>query len=154
MTNLSFTSKNPLSVGKIVNKEDFLKCDLIPQEIKAMIGTKGEFFLMIFVPREDIIKASFFPCKDAHIEKILIKLSEFSPELVKGISEVLKDLKLAEHILHTTGLCFSTEACFYESYLHLAPDENIPISSVKEAFLKVPKVLDVIVEELHIEKTP
>jgi hypothetical protein len=149
---LSTASKSPLSVGKIVNKEQFLQCDLIPEEVKAIIGKKGEFFLMIFVPREDIVKASFFPCKDAHIEKILIKLSEFSPELVKGISEVLKELKLAEHILHTTGLCFSTEACYYESYVHLSPDENISNKTVKAAFSRVPKVLDVTIEPILVEK--
>jgi hypothetical protein len=152
VTNVSTASKSPLSVGKIVNKEQFLKCDLIPEEVKGIIGKKGEFFLMIFVPREDIVKASFFPCKDANIEKILIKLSEFSPELVKGISEVLKDLKLAEHILHTTGLCFSTEACYYESYLHLSPDENISNDTVKAAFSRVPKVLDVVIEPILVEK--
>ncbi len=149
---MSTASKSPLSVGKIVNKEHFLKCDLIPQEVKEIIGKKGEYFLLIFVPREDIVKASFFPCKDAHIEKILIKLSEFSPELVKGISEVLKELKLAEHILHTTGLCFSSEACFYESYLHLSPDENIAIGTVKDAFSQVPKVLDVVIEPIPVEE--
>jgi len=145
-------TKNPLSVGHIVNKEHFLQCELIPEEVKEIIGNKGNFFLMIYVPREDLVKASFFPCKDAHIEKILIKLLEFSPELVKGISEVLKELKLAEHILHTTGLCFSSEACFYESYLHLSPEENISIDAVKNAFSQVPKVLEVVIEQIPIEQ--
>ncbi|OLS14020.1 MAG: hypothetical protein RBG13Loki_2335 [Promethearchaeota archaeon CR_4] len=145
-------NKNPLSVGKIVNKEHFLGCDLIPVDVKDIMGNKGNYFLLIFVPREDLVKASFFPCNDAHIEKILIKLSEFSPELVKGISEVLKELTLAEHILHTTGLCFSSEACFYESYVHLSPEENISISAVKDAFSRVPKVIDVIIEPVPIEQ--
>ncbi len=149
---MSTASKSPLSVGKIVSKAHFLKCELIPEEVKDIIAKKGDFFLMIFVPREDIVKASFFPCRDAHIEKILIKLSEFSPELVKGISEVLKELKLAEHILHTTGLCFSSEACFYESYLHLSPDENISTDTVKHAFSQVPKVLDVVIEPVAVEE--
>jgi hypothetical protein len=70
---------------------------------------------------------------------------------VKGISEVLKNLNLAEHILHTTGLCFSSEACFYESYIHMGPDEAIDEDSIKSAFMEVPKVLEVLVEPIPVE---
>jgi len=145
-------SQNPLSIGKIVNQEKFLQCELIPSEVKDIIGNSGDFFLMIYVPRDDIVKASFFPSKDANIKKILIKLEEFSPELVKGISEVLKNLNLSEHILHTTGLCFSSEACFYESYIHMGPEDDLDEDSVKSAFMEVPKVIEVIVEPIPVEE--
>ena len=144
--------ENPISIGKIVNKELFLKCDLIPQSVKNTIESAGKYFLMIFVPRQDLVKASFYPRPDANISKILIKLRKFSPELVNDISVVFNKLQLTEHVIHTTGLCSSAEACFYESYAHLSSEGKISIETLKEAFSQVPEVLDVIITPVPEEK--
>ena len=107
--------KNKISIGKILSKEDF-RSTIFPEEVKYEIN-EAPYYLLIFISREDSIKISCFPAHTQNIKKILIKLIEFSPDLVKGISTVLNELNLSRDILHTTGICYELENCFYETYL-------------------------------------
>ncbi|MHA1730494.1 MAG: hypothetical protein ACTSU5_01045 [Promethearchaeota archaeon] len=143
--------KSPLSIGKLIGAETFRGDALIPEEVKEKIGGKGDYFLLIFVPREDVVKISVFPCKSSKIKKILIQLQEFSPELVKGISQVLNDLELTDYIMHTTGLCFSAESCYYETYLDTTDIANDKLAGIKDKFMEVPSVMEVEVTPVPVE---
>ena len=127
------------------------KNDIIPDEIKSEI-LDSPYYLLIFISREDVVKINCFPSKTEAIKKILIKLQEFSPDLVKGISSVLKELNLSKDILHTTGLCYEMENCFYETYLIAdafdAESGSITIESIKEKFKSVAKVINVVIEDI------
>jgi hypothetical protein len=71
---------------------------------------------------------------------------------VKGISTVLNDLKLSKDILHTTGICYELENCFYETYLlgDTLKSGNMSIDAIKEKFLAIEKIVDVSIEDIHI----
>lgn len=142
--------KNKISIGLIINKED-LNSTLFPEEVKNEI-IDSPFYLLIFISREDVIKISCFPSKTNVIKKILIKLLEFSPELVKGISNVLNELNLSKDILHTTGICYELENCFYETYLigEALQSGNITLDEIKQKFMSIEKVVNVIVEDIPI----
>jgi hypothetical protein len=136
--------KNKISVGLIISKDDF-NSTIFPEEVKSEI---------IDTPysREDSIKISCFPTKTKNIKKILIKLIEFSPDLVKGISTVLGKLNLSQDILHTTGICYELEKCFYETYL-LGDSLNtggITNEEIKKNFLAIDKVVNVEIEDISI----
>ena len=115
VNNNSIKQKNKISIGKILSKDDF-KSTIFPEEVKNEIND-APYYLLIFISREDSIKISCFPTQTQDIKKILIKLTEFTPDLVKGISTVLNELNLSKDILHTTGICYELENCFYETYL-------------------------------------
>ncbi|MHA1472919.1 MAG: hypothetical protein ACTSQW_07470, partial [Promethearchaeota archaeon] len=85
--NNSGKQKNKISIGKILPKQDFMNT-FFPEDVKMEIND-APFYLLIFISREDSIKISCFPANTNNIKKILIKLVEFSPDLVKGISTVL-----------------------------------------------------------------
>lgn len=142
--------KNKISIGLLINKED-LNSTLFPEEVKNEI-MDSPYYLLIFISREDVIKISCFPSKTNMIKKILIKLLEFSPDLVKGISNVLNELNLSKDILHTTGICYELENCFYETYL--IGDSlimgNITIDGIKQKFMSIEKVVNVIVEDIPV----
>ncbi|MFW9951510.1 MAG: hypothetical protein ACFFKA_15445 [Candidatus Thorarchaeota archaeon] len=142
--------KNKISVGLII-KRDHLKATFFPDEIKNVIRD-SPFYLLIFISREDSIKISCFPTTTSNIRKILIKLIEFSPELVKGISTVLNELNLSKEILHTTGICYELENCFYETYLigDLLNMGKISLDNVKQKFMAIPQVVNVIIEDIPI----
>lgn len=143
--------KNKISVGLIITNNQIKNNDIIPDEIKSEI-LGSPYYLLIFISREGVVKINCFPSKTDAIKKILIKLKEFSPDLVKGISSVLKELNLSKDILHTTGLCYEMENCFYETYLIAdafdSESSNITIDSVKEKFTSIAKVVNVIVEDI------
>ncbi len=141
--------KNKISVGMIISNEDFKNNPIFPAEItKEVLDTP--YYLLIFISREDVVKISCFPSKTDKIKKVLIKLKEFSPELVKGISSVLKELDLSKNILHTTGLCYEMEHCFYETYLTC---ENLTsIEDVKQRFMDIVKVVSVSIDDIPIYK--
>ena len=144
-------TKNKISIGLIISNEDLKNNAIIPVEVTKEI-LDCPFYLLIFISREDVIKISCFPTSTNNIKKVLIHLTEFSPELVKGISSVLKDMNLSKHILHTTGLCYEMENCFYETYLvgdHLEANQ-ISIDSIKGKFLNIAKVIDVRIEDIPI----
>jgi hypothetical protein len=84
------------------------------------------------------------------IKKILIKLQEFSPEVVKGISEVLNSLQLNKDILHTTGICYELEKCFYETYLigEALQQGKVSVSLITEKFMSLARVNNVTIEDI------
>lgn len=140
--------KNKISSGLIISKDQMNNNPIFPAEIKAEI-TETPFYLLIYIPREDVIKINCFPLKTDTIKKILIKLTEFSPDLVKGISNVLKELNLSNDIIHTTGLCYEMEKCFYETYISgEAFKSNDLTEQIKQKFNAIAKVIDVLVEDI------
>jgi hypothetical protein len=144
--------KNKISIGKILSRDDF-NSTIFPEEVKGEIN-EAPYYLLIFISREDSIKISCFPTNTKKIKKILIKLVEFSPDLVKGISTVLNDLNLSKDILHTTGICYELENCFYETYLlgDTLISGTMSTEDIKEKFLAIEKIVDVSIENIPIHK--
>ncbi len=142
--------KNKISLGLIITKED-LKFTVFPDEVKEEI-IESPYYLLIFISREDVIKVSCFPTNTKLIKKILIKLEEFSPEIVKGISEVLSELNLSKDILHTTGICYELEKCFYETYLigDLLESGHLSAEMIKKKFLSIKRVNNIIIEDIPL----
>lgn len=134
--------KKQISYGRLIGKDDFAATSVIPDKVKQNLKKSGDYYLWIFIPGEDIIKLSVYPCPSASIKKILIRLKEFSPDLVKGISEVLKNFHLGEATIHTTGLCFSGQNCFYETYIDISQlvAQELSLEKIKEDFKNVHKV--------------
>jgi len=142
--------KNKISVGQIITYNDLANNPIFPSEIKEEI-LDSAYYLLIFISREDVVNISCFPTKNKNIKKILIKLKEFSPDLVKGISNVLNELNLSKEILHTTGLCYEMERCYYETYLvgDVIDSGELSLENIKDKFIAVANVISV-----HIESVP
>jgi len=141
--------KNKISVGLILTNNELNTNPIFPTEIKEEI-MNSPYYLLIFISREDVVKISCFPTQKRNIKKILIKLKEFSPDLVKGISNVLNELNLSKEILHTTGLCYEMEKCFYETYLigDIIDSGELTIDNIQEKFMSVANVIDVHIEDI------
>ena len=146
--NSDTSQKNKISNGLIITKEH-LKSTIFPEDVQNEI-IDAPYYLLIFISREDVIKIFCFPTQNKIIKKILIKLEEFSPEVVKGISEVLNDLQLNKDILHTTGICYELEKCFYETYLvgEALEKGNITVSLINKKFMAIPRVNRVSLEDI------
>ncbi|MFW9783543.1 MAG: hypothetical protein ACFFFB_14765 [Candidatus Heimdallarchaeota archaeon] len=139
--------KNKISVGLIINNNELNNNPIFPSEIKEEISN-SPYYLLIFISREDVVKISCFPTQNKNIKKILIKLKEFSPDLVKGISNVLNEMNLSKEILHTTGLCYEMEKCFYETYLigDIIDSGQLSLEDIQNKFMAVANVIDVNIE--------
>ncbi len=150
---MSEPSRKQISYGYLISKADFDKTNLIPPEGKKILK-KGTCYLFIFIPGEELLKLSVFPCENTTIKKILIRLKEFSPDLVKGITDVLKNFKLGDSAIHTTGLCFSGVNCFYETYMDATKMTNhdISIDDIEEDFRKIPRVEEVEIQDVPMKK--
>ncbi len=142
------SQKNKISNGLIITKEH-LKSTIFPEEVQNEIND-SPYYLLIFISREDVIKIFCFPTENKVIKKILIKLQEFSPEVVKGISEILNNLQLNKDILHTTGICYELEKCFYETYLigEALQQGKVSVSLITEKFMSLARVNNVTIEDI------
>ncbi|MHA1726090.1 MAG: hypothetical protein ACTSYC_04800 [Promethearchaeota archaeon] len=142
--------KNRISVGLLITNQQLFENPLFPEEVKEEI-MNAPYYLLIYISREDVVKISCFPSNKANVKKILIKLKEFSPDLVKGISKVLNDLNLSKNILHTTGLCYDLEKCFYETYLtaDLIESGQLHAETIKDKFMEIPNIMNVFIEDVH-----
>ncbi|MHA1804547.1 MAG: hypothetical protein ACTSU4_08420 [Promethearchaeota archaeon] len=142
--------KNKISVGLLITNQQLFENPFFPDEIKEEI-MNAPYYLLIYISREDVVKVSCFPTDKANVKKILIKLKEFSPDLVKGISKVLNDLNLSNNILHTTGLCYDLEKCFYETYLtaDLIESGQLTAQTIKDKFMEVPNITNVFIENVR-----
>ena len=144
------SNRQNISYGRVISQKIFMAEKLFPDELKEAIA-KTDYYLLVFIPDEKQGKLNILPVKNDNIKKILVKLETFSPELVKGISEVLNQLKLNDCLIHTSGLCFShNQGCFYETYVDLSNIKNQKTleNEIKEKFIKFSKVLDVKILEV------
>jgi len=142
-----------ISYGRLLNSHDFQNSTFIPNIVRKSLKLTSPYYLFIYIPADEIIKISIFPVENATIKKLLLRLKEFSPDLVKGISRVLKNFDLGDGTIHTTGLCFESVNCFYETYLDLTNIEkrNISIEEIRQEFLKVPRVDSVEIIDIPVE---
>ena len=133
-----------ISVGKLINRENLMNNSLIHDHAKAKLK-KSDFYLVILVPGEEILKLNIFAAKNSKITKVLVELAEFTPQTVEGIGDVLTNFELCDSIIHTTGLCFSGSNCFYESYMdmNLLDRKDFSIDKLKDSFLKIENVRSV-----------
>ncbi|WP_457556772.1 hypothetical protein [Candidatus Harpocratesius sp.] len=140
--------KKQISFGKLIDQAAYKNSSSIPERVKEKIA-ETPFYLFIYIPSDEILKISVFPIKSSKIKKILIRLNEFSPELVKGISDIMKKFNLGSGTIHTTGLCFESINCYYETYVSV---EDLPISleNLKNEFLRVPRVEEVKIIEIPL----
>lgn len=134
--------KNKISESEIISREELERNCIFPEEVRAELG-QTPYYLLIFIPRSDVVKINCFPINDKQILKLLIKLEEFSPNLVKGISDVLNEAINSEEVLHTTGLCFEQKNCFYETYLKAHSLDSDAKEKAKQSFLSLDKVISV-----------
>lgn len=140
--------KKQISYGKLIDQNGYKQTSSIPENVKEKIA-QTPYYLFIYIPSDEILKISVFPIKSAQIKKILIRLKEFSPDLVKGISEIMKKFNLGNSTIHTTGLCFENINCYYETYVS-AEDLDISLEKLKEEFLKVPRVEEVKIISIEV----
>ena len=73
---------------------------------------------------------------------------------MKGISKVLNKLNLSKDILHTTGICYELENCFYETYLlgNSLDSGETSINAIKEKFLAIDKIVNIVIEDIPIHQ--
>ncbi|MHA1775236.1 MAG: hypothetical protein DRO88_05945 [Promethearchaeia archaeon] len=151
VTEEKIKEKKQISFGKLIDQARYKKTTSIPDKVKEKIA-QTPYYLFIYIPSDEILKISVFPIKSARIKKILIRLKEFSPELVKGISEIMKKFNLGNSTIHTTGLCFEKINCYYETYVSI---DDLPISleKLRKEFLKVPRVEGVKIIDIQVTPT-
>jgi hypothetical protein len=141
--------KNKISESIIISREELTRNRVFPNEVRVELE-EAPFYLLIFVPRTDLVKINCFPVENKEILKLLISLEEFSPNLVKGISNIIKEVLKSEDILHTTGLCFEQKNCFYETYLKAETLDSAAKERVKKDFLALDKVKSVTYEPVKL----
>jgi hypothetical protein len=141
--------RNKISVSIIIDHDELITNNVFPDEIKYNI-IQSPYYLLIFIPRKDIIKINCFPISNKHIKKILIKIEEFSPEMVKGISKIFKELNLSKDIIHTTGICFELSDCYYESFLKAEILDSETLEKIKQKFMRLEKVIEIRFENVKV----
>lgn len=150
---MTMENRQQISYGKLISRAGYEQSRFFPEEMRDHLP-ETPYYLYIYVPAEKIIKVSIFSCENKNIKKILISLKEFAPELVKGISTVLKNFDLSKGTIHTTGLCFESSKCYYETYVDASKLEkmNISFEKIKDEFLKVERINDVRILEIPLEE--
>ncbi len=153
MSNIENEKKKQISYAKLISKDDYQNLGVVPDPVKKTLKKTGDFYLWVYIPGEDILKLSIYPLASDSISKILIRLEEFSPELIKGISEILQKLELGDNTIHTTGLCFSGENCYYETYINTASlSGKLTKERVEGEFSSIAKIREVKVIEIPLSK--
>ena len=141
--------RNKISVSLIIDYQELMNNNVFPNEIKNDV-IQTPYYLLIFIPRKDVIKINCFPISNKHVRKILIKIEEFSPDMVKGISKIFKELNLSKNIIHTTGICFELGECYYESFVKAEVLDSETLEKIKKKFMILEKVIEVQFEDVKV----
>lgn len=140
---------NQISKGMLLPRDEIEQLH-VPHDVLGKISADPKNFLVLFIPREDSLKINIIPCESTEVLKILVSLSEFSPQTIKSIADIIYTLHITT--IHTSGLCFRDDQCCYEAYVELKdPDKEkiqeeirakfIAINGCKEVFLDIMKTV-------------
>ncbi len=129
----------------MLTRENLKTLAMPPDALRQFTAEAGSY-LVIFNPRPDNMKISIIPCKTKEVLKIVVHLTEFSPQTVKNIADIIYDLRITT--VHTSGICFHEKECCYEAYVEMRGG-NIA-SSIKERFQKIPQFKAVDLEIIKV----
>ncbi|MEX2682964.1 MAG: hypothetical protein Q6373_015345 [Candidatus Sigynarchaeota archaeon] len=130
-----------ISTGIMLTREN-LTTLVIPPEALRQFTAEASSYLVIFNSRPDNMKISIIPCKAKEVLKIVVHLTEFSPQTVKSIADIIYDLRITT--VHTSGICFHEKECCYEAYVEMQGSDIM--STIKERFQKIPQFKAVDIE--------
>jgi hypothetical protein len=139
--------ENQISKGLLLPKGNIEQLHL-PHDVLGKITTNSKNFLVLFIPRADSLKINIIPCDAPEVLKILVNLSEFSPQTIKSIADIIYTLKIST--IHTSGLCFRDDKCCYEAYVEVKGDKGKIQDDVRSRFLQIEGCKSV---DLEIMKT-
>lgn len=138
-------TKNDLSRGQLLPRER-LAALRIPNEILENFSERN--FLVVIAPRSNIIKINVFPTDSKSIVKVLIKLREFSPYIVKKIASIIRRLSLPN--LFTSGMCVEENRCIYEAYIDKSK-LDVSLDDLRASFEEIGDIQAVEITELNLE---
>ncbi|MFX0100927.1 MAG: hypothetical protein ACFFCS_15230 [Candidatus Hodarchaeota archaeon] len=118
----------------------------VPHDVLGKITTDPKNFLVLFIPRADNLKINIIPCDAPEVLKIQVNLTEFSPQTIKSIAEIIYALNITT--IHTSGLCFRDNQCCYEAYVELTGDKEQIQEDIRVKFLKIEGCKEVILETI------
>ena len=126
--------ENQISKGMLLQRGNIEQLHL-PHDVLGKITTNSKNFLVLFIPRADSLKINIIPCDAPEILKILVNLSEFSPQTIKSIADIIYTLNITT--IHTSGLCFRENKCCYEAYVELTGDKENIQEEIRSKFMRV-----------------
>ena len=139
-----------LSWGKVFDKKSLGQIKLPENMIKTFINnTNKQKALVVFTPRQNLLKIDVFPVEDNEIFKIQLKLTQFSGNTVKAIGRIIREMNIPKN-LFTSGVCLKDNFCLYEAYIEKS-NITVTIDVLKRKFAKVENVVDVIITKLEEE---
>ena len=112
------TGMRPITMAKMVPLHNSTPVLLPPEFIEQSTG-EARSALLILTPHSQIIR--LIPTQSPLGMKVVVETSELSSDFFLEIEQVFSRNKLKS--LYRTGLCFTQDACTYESYfdLHKSP---------------------------------
>lgn len=137
-----------LSWGKVVEKKSLNTIQLPEDMIKEFINlTELENMLIVFTPRQNILKIDIFPVESKNIIKVQLKLTQFSGMTVKQIGQIIREMNIPKN-LFTSGVCLQADLCLYEAYIE-EQKLSISLDELKEKFKEVENVVKVEITKLY-----
>lgn len=125
----------------MLSRENLNTLVMPPEALRQFTAEAGSY-LVIFNPRPDNMKISIIPCKTKEVLKIVVHLTEFSPQTVKNIADIIYELRIST--VHTSGICFHEKECCYEAYVEMRGGNLV--SAIKDRFQKIPQFKAVDIE--------
>ena len=150
MNEANMKNEKNLSWGKVIEKNALETIKLPKEMVNSFIeGIKTNYnnVLVVFTPRNNILKIDVFPVENEDIIKVQLELTQFSGNTVKQIGKIIRELNIPKN-LFTSGVCVKTNLCLYEAYIE---EQKLPVSidEIKERFSQVENVINVNITKIN-----
>lgn len=148
----AMNDENNLSWGKVAGKDTLKQINLPKSMIEPFIkNTITDNVLIVFTPRQNLLKIDVFPIESKEIIKIQLILTQFSGNTVKQIGQIIRDMNIPKN-LFTSGVCIKSNLCVYEAYIE-KDKLKVPLETLKDHFNTVENVVDVFIDQIHNEQS-
>jgi hypothetical protein len=152
MSENNLSEPTNLSWGKVVDKNSLAQISLPKQMIEEFLKNAEPGYnniLIVFTPRQSILKIDVFPVETKDIIKVQLILTQFSGNTVKQIGQIIRTLDIPKN-LFTSGVCIKSNLCVYEAYIE-ERKLKVSLHELKEKFSEVENVVEVIISKLENE---
>lgn len=110
----------PVTIASMFKLESGNKVQMPGDFVNALMPEGSRPGLLIFSPKTKTIR--FFETMSDSIYKVEISIRSISPNFIKKMTRILKDLGLT--MIYSTGFCFTASDCTYEGYIDSGEEQN------------------------------
>jgi len=139
----------PVTIASMFELSSGNKVTMPKEFVEALMPEGSRPGLLIFSPKTKTIR--FFETETGTVYKVEINIRSISPNFIKKMTKILKELDL--RMIYSTGFCFTASTCTYEGYIDSSGEVSTEqaLKDLEKKLLELGLVKEIVSTKVSLE---